>query len=259
MSSPMRWGAPPPRGGGWGGGGGGYYIIGYFIPKPIVWLGVAILIASAGGALLQGFGIPALSYTVLSASKVWNGEIWRLLTWSLLALEPLSLVFSLLALFFFGPDLMGRWGRRRFFTLYFVSGAIVGALTCLVARFLAPLLMPLPMPGVFAVLEMMVIAWAVLFPDRTILLFLVLPIRARHLIPITIFITVLMGIFGSFVMLTPYLIAIALALVYMDVFSFRRAYLRTRMAMLQRDYKRRTSGLRAVDRDKGEEPPRWTH
>jgi membrane associated rhomboid family serine protease len=254
----MRWGAPPPRGGGWG-GGGGYYILGYFIPKPIVWLGAAILLASAGGAILQGLGIPVLSYGVLIASKVWRGEIWRLLTWSLMALDPMGLVFSLLALFFFGPDLMSRWGRTAFFTRYFATGAIVGALTSLIARFLAPMISPLAQAGVYPVIEAMVIAWAVMFPDRTILLMLVLPIKARYLISVTIFIVFLLGVFSSFLLYIPHYLAIALALVYMDVFSFRRTYLRARMAMLQRDYKRRTSGLRAVDRDKSEEPPRWTH
>jgi len=254
----MRWGAPPPRGGGWGGGGGGYSIIGYFIPKPIVWLGVAILVASAGGAVLQGFGIPALSYTVLVVNKVWRGELWRLLTWSLLAPDPLNLAFSLLALFFFGPDLMSRWGRTRFFQLYFGGAFLIGVVTCLVVRFLPAVIGAVPNVGVSVMLTAMVIAWGVLFPDRTILLFLILPVRGRYMITVTVFILVLYGVFGSFMLLVPYIVAVVLSLLYMDVLSFRGVYLRARLAMLERQNKRRIpSHLRPVERD--DEPPRWTH
>ena len=56
----------------------------------------------------------------------------------------------------------------------------------------------------------------------------------------------------------PHFIAEGVALVYMDVISVRRLYLRGRMAMLQRDYKRRTAHLRMIERD-DKKPPRWMH
>lgn len=258
MSSPMRWGPPPPPRG--GGGGGGYYnILGHFVRKPVVWLGAAILVMSAGGAVLEGMGVPVSSSAALTVARVWRGEIWRLVTWSLLATDPFALAFSLLALFFFGQDLMSRWGTSGFFMRYFGAAVVVGVLTCVIVKFLAPVVSPLPHQGVYPlVLEAMVIAWAVLFPDRTILLFFVLPIKARYLIHVAIFLTLLYGVFGSFLLLIPYCVAIGVALIYMDVFSFRRLYLRGRVAMLERDYKRRTAHLHVVDRDR-DEPPRWTH
>src|SRR5688572_3336947 len=108
MSSPMRWGAPPPRGGGWGGGGGNYHILGLYIRKPIAWLMAGILFTSIGTAV-----VPAIAAnTPLETGHVWSAQVWRLVTWSLLELNPLGLIFELLMVYFFSPDLIARWGVR---------------------------------------------------------------------------------------------------------------------------------------------------
>ncbi|PYQ50652.1 MAG: hypothetical protein DMF78_15110, partial [Acidobacteria bacterium] len=129
----MRWGPPPSRGG--GGGGGSYRILGVFIPRPIVWLMAAVLFMSAFGALLGRLGIPLLRYSVLIVGDVWGGEVWRLVTWALIELSPLGLLFGCLLLYFIGPDLLRRWGTRRFFVNFFGGAALVGAITCLIGRF----------------------------------------------------------------------------------------------------------------------------
>jgi membrane associated rhomboid family serine protease len=256
----MRWGAPG-GGSGWGGGGGGggtYNVFGLYIAKPIAWVIAATLVMTAGGALLQRNGVALYTYRLLGPDWVLRGEVWRLFTWIFLEPDPLGLVFGCLLLYFIGPDLLHRWGRRRFFLLYFGAGAIVGLLTCLVARFLVTEVYRAPFTGLWPMQEAMIIAWAVLMPDRQIRVFFVLPLAGRHLISFTIAVTFVFAFLNGFPRYIPHFIAEAIALVYMDVFSFRRAYLRARMAMLQRDYKRRTTHMRVVDRER-DEPPRWTH
>ena len=258
MSSPMRWGAPPPRGGGWGGGGGGSYnIFGLFVPKPIAWLIALALFMSAGASVLGQLGVPLLDYTLLETRRVWRGEIWRLLTWSVIDLRPLGLIFGCVALYFFGSDLARRWGTRRFFATYFGGAVITAVVTCLIAKLL-PAVSLFPHMGLWPMQEAMIIAWAVLNPGAKVLVYFVLPISSRHMIGITIAATVIFAALSSFYAFVPHFVAEALALVYLDVFSFRRLYLRGRMAMLQRDYKRRTAHIHVVDRDR-DEPPRWTH
>src|SRR5687768_9599732 len=112
MASSMRWGAPPPRGG--GGGGGSYNILGLFIAKPIAWLIALVIGMSAGGALLERLGVPVLSLSLLVVPEVWRGEVWRLVSWAPLELDALGLLFGCLMLYFVGPDLLHRWGRRHF-------------------------------------------------------------------------------------------------------------------------------------------------
>ena len=254
--STMRWGAPPPRGG--GGGGGSYQILGIFIAKPIAWLIATVVAMSAFGALLQRAGIPVLSYSVLLVGAVWRGEVWRLLAWAPLELSPLGLVFGCLLLYFIGPDLLRRWGTRRFFALFFGGAAVVGAATCLIGRFVWTEVALVPYMGLWPMQEAFIIAWATLYRDRQILLFFALPVAGRNLIGLTIVITVIFAALNGFALFLPHFLAELAALLYMDVISVRPWIARARLAWFQSRYKRRTAKLTRVDRDPGE-PPRWTH
>src|SRR5947207_8412124 len=205
MSSSMRWGAPPPRR--TGGSGGSYHVLGVFILKPIAWLMALVLAMSAVGSLLERMGIPVLSLSVLAPGRVWAGEVWRLLTWAPLELSPLGLVFGLLLLYFIGPDLLRRWGTRRFFVNFFAGAALVAALTCLIGAFVWPEVARIRYLGFWPMQEAMLIAWAALFPDRQILIFFALPVSGRNLIGLTIVITVVMAAMSCVPFFVPHFVA----------------------------------------------------
>ena len=250
----MRWGAPP-RGGG-GGGGGSYRVLGVFIARPIAWLIATVIFMSAFGSLLDRMGIPILRKSVLIVDEVWKGEAWRLVTWAPIELSALGLIFGCLLLYFIGPDLLHRWGTRRFFATYFGGAAVVGVLTCLIGRFLWTEVSPLPYMGLWPMQEAMIIAWAALFPGRQILVFFALPVSGRNLMALTVAITVVWAALYGFPLFLPHFLAELAALVYMDVISVRPWLARARLAWFQSRYRRRTAKLSRVDRD---EPPRWTH
>jgi membrane associated rhomboid family serine protease len=254
MSS-MRWGPPPSRGGG-GGGVGSYHILGLFILRPVAWLMALVLAMSALGSLLERAGVPLLSKSVLRVGDVWHGEVWRLVTWAPIEIDPLGLVFGLLLLYFISPDLLRRWGTRRFFVNFFAGAALVGALTCLVGAFVWRPVAQVSHIGLWPMEEAMLIAWATLFQDRQILLFFALPVAGRNLIGLTIAITVVMAALGGFQRFVPHFLAELLALAYMNVIPIRSWTARLRLAWFQQRYRRRTAKLMRVDRD---EPPRWTH
>jgi membrane associated rhomboid family serine protease len=224
----------------------------------VAWLIGAVLVLSIGSATVPGM----LSTLALQTGDVWSGQLWRLVTWCLLELMPLNLVFEIVLLYFFCPDLISRWGTRGFFIRLFGCGALTAAIVCLAFKVIpgevGATLGRVPFAGLFALSEAIVIAWGALMPDRQILLLFVIPMSGRNLIFASIAITVIFAAMGGFIMYIPVFVAEGIALVYFDVFSFRRLYLRGRMAMLQRDYKRRTAHLQVVDRDR-DEPPRWTH
>jgi membrane associated rhomboid family serine protease len=251
----MRWGAPP-RGGGGGGGGRGYQVLGVWLPRPIAWLIATVLVMSALGSVLERLGVPLLRLSVLRVDDVWSGQVWRLVTWAPLDLSPLGLLFGCLLLYFVGPDLLRRWGTRRFLVNFFGTAAVVGAVTCVIGRYVWPAVAAIPHLGLWPVEEAMIIAWAALFRDRQILLFFALPVAGRNLIALTIAITGVMAALAGFPMFVPHFVAELLALLYMDVIPARSWSTRARLAWFQRGYKRRTAKLTAIDRD---DPPRWTH
>jgi membrane associated rhomboid family serine protease len=255
----MRWGAPPRGGGGGGGGGGGsYHILGVFIARPIAWLIALVLFMSAFGSLLDRLGVRLLSKSVLRVDAVWRGEVWRIVTWAPIELSPLGLIFGCLLLYFIGPDLLRRWGTRRLFLNFFGGAALVGAVTCVIGRYVWPTVALIPYLGLWPMEEALIIAWAALFRDRQILLFFALPVAGRNLIALTVAITVVMAALGGFPLFVPHFVAELAALVYMDVISVRPWIARARLAWFQRRYKRRTAKLTRIDRDR-DEPPRWTH
>jgi membrane associated rhomboid family serine protease len=251
----MRWGAPP-RGG--GGGSGSYRVLGVVIARPIAWLIATVLFMSAVGSLLERLGVPLLRYSVLIVGDVWRGEVWRIVTWAPIELSPLGLVFGCLLLFFIAPDLLSRWGTRRFFTAFFGGAALVGALTCVIGRFVWTDVAQVPHMGLWPMEEAMIIAWAMLYPDRQILLFFALPVAGRNLIGLTIAITVVMAAMSGFHRFIPHFVAELSALVYMGVIPVRLWIARARLAWFQRRYQQRTAKLTRIDRDRNE-PPRWTH
>jgi membrane associated rhomboid family serine protease len=258
MATYRRWGAGPVGGGGVrGGGGGSYNVLGMFVPRPIAWLIAATVLTTALGALLQRNGLPILTYATLSPAFVRAGEVWRLFTWVLLEPNAIGLVFGCLLLYFIGPDLLARWGTRRFLLLYFGCAGVVGLVTCLLG-FAWGAVYRSDYFGMWPMQEALIICWAAAMPDRRILAFFVLPLSGRNLILFTIAVTFVFALMGGFAPFVPHFLAELAALVYMDVLSFRRVYLRGRMAMLQRDYKRRTAHMRVVDKD-DDKPPRWMH
>jgi hypothetical protein len=230
------------------------------VPKAVVWLLAATLASTALGAMLhRNHVLPVLQYVTLSPHFILRGELWRLLPWVLFEYgwDGLNLVFGCAFLFMLGRDLVPLWGTRRFILRYFAVAAVTGILTTLVAL-VWPEVEQLDYMTMWPVLDALVIAWAVHNPGAQLMIWFVLPVSGRNIIYVTIGITVLFAFINGFAYFVPHFSAEFLALVYLDVFSFRRIYLRGRMAMLQRDYKKKTAHLRAVDRDR-DEPPRWTH
>ena len=256
MTAHRRWGGPVG-----GGGGGSFTAMGFSMPAPVGWLIALTVAATAVGALFQRNGLPVHTYAVLVIDWVFGGELWRLVTWVLVESGGggLNLLFGCLLLYFVGGDLWRRWGTARFYATYFGVAAATAVITCLIGRFVWSDVARVPyFAGMWPVIDALLIAWAVLYPDRRILVYFILPLSSRQLVAFTIGATVLMALINGLALFIPHLTAELLMLLYMDVVSVRRLYLRARMSMLQRDYKRRTAHLRMVERE-DEKPPRWMH
>ncbi len=111
---------------------------------------------------------------------------WTLVTYMFLHGGLWHLLFNMLGLYFFGPQLEHRMGARHFLGLYFASG-VAGALLSLItphARIVGA------SGAVFGVL----LAFALIWPRVQIFIWGILPIEARLLVPI---ITAL-SLFGGF-------------------------------------------------------------
>jgi membrane associated rhomboid family serine protease len=235
---------------------GSVVILGRRVPTPAVALAAGVLVTSIAGALwpmLRGF-------VLLVPPLVWEGELWRLVTWPLLEVNPLSLVFATLMIIWIGSDLARTWGTRRFLGACLGLTVLPGALTCLLARLFH---WPLQIYSAWAVVEALTIAWAILFPTRQIFFFFVLPLNGRRLIAATIGFTALFAVFSGkddWPFFIPHFLAQALVLLAMDRLAIvRRFWLKMRLAAYERELRRRAGHLHVVPRPRTDDDdrPRW--
>jgi membrane associated rhomboid family serine protease len=139
-----------------------------------------------------------VSYLPLSQAPVMEDfQVWRLLTYALLhdTSSIFHLLFNGLMLWWFGSELEKRWGKPRFI-FFMLLAALVGGLFFLVGSLIG-VVWAQAVIGASAIAEATIVAWSLIYRDRTILLFFVLPIRAIHMVWFAIGFAVLDGISTS--------------------------------------------------------------
>ena len=194
------------------------------VPRVIVALIAATALVSIIAVVAARNGAPALLlHGLLVVPEVWRGQLWRLVTWVFFELGPISLIFGCLMLFWFGRDLVERWGARRFLTVYLGLAAATAALTALVGLGWEAAAHG-DHAGSWPVLCGLMVAWGLEMPQRPLRLFGVLPLVGRHLAWLTVAGTILFALFGG---LAPYLPHFAAeALVFVWLVPLRRALAR---------------------------------
>ena len=188
-------------------------ILGQSLPMATLALIALVVLGSAIGMLVERMGVPSLSLAMLSPALVMAGQIWRLLTWGFFETDGQNLVIGVLMLGIFGRDLAGLWGGVRYLVvcalLVFATGlstSVIGLMWADVGRSAYLSIWPLA--------DALIVAWALLFPNRTILFMLMLPMAGRNLLYMTVGMTVLFAIMHGFANFVPHLLAMGLMYAY---------------------------------------------
>jgi membrane associated rhomboid family serine protease len=189
---------------------------------------------------------------------VFAGQLWRLLTWAFFELDPLGLIFAGLALFWFGSDLVRTWGPTRFLARYLGLAAGAAALTCAVAL-VWPGLRVRPFVGAWPVVSALIVAWAVVFPTRNILLYFVVPLHGRNLIYATLGGTLIFALLGGISNFVPHFGAQLLSLAALRGAPLGGLWTRVKFELAYRGWRRRSSRLREVPPPSRDSSSRWYH
>jgi membrane associated rhomboid family serine protease len=104
---------------------------------------------------------------------------WQIVTYAFLHGNFNHLFFNMLGLWMFGAELEQVWGRNRFIQFYTAS-VIAAALTQLIVNY--ALGSAAPTIGASGGLFGLLLAFAMIFPNRIILLFFVIPLKAKYLV-----------------------------------------------------------------------------
>ena len=243
-----------------------------FLNRPVDLLGQALPMASLiliglvvlGSALLafaSRLGVPALALSPLSPPLVMSGQVWRLLTWAFFETDGQSLVFGGLMLGFSGRDLVSAWGGAKYLSLCAAIAFVAGAATTAIG-FVWPDVYATQYLSIWPLVDALMVGWALLFPNRTILFMFVLPAGGRNLLYLTVGMTVLFAVMYGFSNFVPHFLAMGLMYAYIRGGSLIGTELRLRSLL---NGKRDKRGLRVVEggwnKDAGRGPngSGWVH
>jgi membrane associated rhomboid family serine protease len=104
---------------------------------------------------------------------------WQVVSYGFLHFDFNHLFFNMLGLWMFGGELEQVWGHKRFLVFFFAS-VVAAALTQLLVN--AVLGSGAPTVGASGGLFGLLLAFAMIFPNRIILLFFVIPMKAKWLV-----------------------------------------------------------------------------
>jgi hypothetical protein len=148
---------------------------------------IAILAAVFVTFSMQFFEATALIPSLLKLTPaVLRGLVWQLGTYPFVGTGGASIWFllELLILYWFGRDVFWRLGRRRFWRLIVITSVVAAVLAVVIGLIMAaagatsaaPFI---TMQGHRMLITVFIAAFATLYGDATILLFFVLPVKAR--------------------------------------------------------------------------------
>lgn len=131
--------------------------------------------------LSQNADASALDFLSLNLNALFHGEIWRLVTFIFVPgySGAFSLVISLYFYYWIGSTLEREWGTAKF-NLYYIGGALLTVIGLILTGLITGNY-GLTLAGTGYVNLSMFLAFAVLFPDMTVLLFFIIPIKIKWL------------------------------------------------------------------------------
>ena len=162
---------------------------------------LSVLTALGGHAFEAMFAAMALV-----PGRVLHGQVWRLITWAFVETSPISLIFACLALYWFGASLAQAWGSRRFFLVYMGITAIAGVGTSLVSLIFPDLADHLYI-GNGPLATALTVAWGFMYPNQSIRIYFIIPVRGIVIAWGTIIITLLVAVYMGLGVALPYLFA----------------------------------------------------
>lgn len=126
-------------------------------------------------------------YFGLVPQFVWSrGFVWQLVTYMFIHGSFGHLFINMFILWMFGSEIEATWGHREFYKFYCISGIGSGLITLLFS-----INSTIPVVGASGAIYALLVAFAVMYPNRLIFLYFLIPVKAKYLV-------LIMGIFTFF-------------------------------------------------------------
>lgn len=169
----------------------------------------ALLILSAAAFILQMAlsrfgGVHIERLFGFSPLSFFGGQIWQILSYTLLHGSLTHLLFNLFILYMLGTELEWRWGSKKFLRYYIVcalGGAFLHTLIWLGLSIFdsgsAQSLGSVPIIGASGALYGLFVAFGILYAEAPVLVFFVLPMKAKQFVVLLTLIEIVSAVFFS--------------------------------------------------------------
>lgn len=119
-------------------------------------------------------------------------QVWRFLTYNFVHVSFMHFLFNMLMLWMFGDEVAEFMGARKFVGLYIFSGIFAGVFS--IPFYLFGSLSPYAMIiGASGALMGVFVAYYKFFPERTLLLFFIIPLKMKYAIWVLIALDIMMS------------------------------------------------------------------
>ncbi len=143
----------------------------------IAWNVIIFLVQILSGRFVRGLDVWLVYNLGLVPHDLWRGHIWQLVTYMFLHGEFFHILFNMLALWMFGSELEYLWGSKRFLQYYFFTGIGAGITNALFEPGAI-----YPIIGASGAIYGLLLAFALYFPNRPILIYFLFPVPAKYFV-----------------------------------------------------------------------------
>lgn len=192
----------------------------------------------------------------LSASGLMSGFIFQLVTYPFMEVQLMGFIFNSLVVWFIGSELEAQWGRRVYLRFLLINLLVVGLLFVLVNTvfFYGTAFYSTPLHGLTGINFAMLMAYALLYPDRQMSLMMIFPMRARTFCWILAGIEAYMALFSG--MAASWAHLLAMGVTYL-VIKFQNRPLLNKVLHAQFEKKKRSKNHLYVVKDEDQKPPKF--
>jgi membrane associated rhomboid family serine protease len=169
-----------------------------FFPPVIKWLliintAVFLLYSFLGSFTMDGVPLRLAFDFYLGLMPLGHGfYLWQLITYQFMHANFLHLLFNMVfGLWMFGMEVENTWGSKKFLTFYLLCGVAAGISQLILAPIIEPSQTLGPTVGASGAVFGVLIAFGMMFPDRYIYIYFLLPIKAKYFVMILIALGVL--------------------------------------------------------------------
>lgn len=160
----------------------------FSISPTVKWIIIANLVIWVGFQILleQYLAIPfSRIFALYPAKVIYDFFIWQPWTYMFLhTYQVTHIFFNMLMLWFLGTELENRWGKKFFLSYYLLTGAGAAAIYC-VGTWIYFMIKPgttalvVPVMGASGSIFGLLLAYGILFGERTIYVFGAFPMKAK--------------------------------------------------------------------------------